>query len=233
MCMCECVCAVLVNVKCTWYPCAGPVPRFVVSTCTSTCEMMFSHVGLISTHPLLPPPNTNRTYGNLTCGKYVSGGFCQDILGIFPEVLTNLSRSDQIGGSNSIDMIISVLAGASPYCQVAAIPLLCRYTFPTCDPAFDIPVYQPICRRDCEIVRDFICPEPWQIMLQLLSLLDFGVIDQPDCGPLRYASAGNAPMCISTLDGGGQSCVLHATAVCTIFASLQSKTHCTNGWVSD
>ena len=152
---------------------------------------------------LLPP--TNSTYGNLTCERYVAGGFCQEVLGVFPEVVTNLSRSDQLGGRDSSDAIVSVLFQfqASFHCINAAIPLLCRYSIPTCDPAFDIPVYQPICRRDCEIVRDFICPEPWQIMLQLLRLVNFGVIDQPDCEPLSDSNAGDAPTCISTLDGGG------------------------------
>lgn len=91
----------------------------------------------------------------------------------------------------------------SDACLQQAIPLLCRYSFPTCDPAYNIPVYQRICRRGCEIIRDLICPEPWQQMLRVLSVLDLGgAVDTPDCGPLEYANAGMPPMCISTLDGG-------------------------------
>ena len=145
-----------------------------------------------------------RTYGNLTCEPYYAGGDCQPILGLYPSVVTNFSRSDQIYAKRVVDRIILTLYEfrASDECIHNAIPLLCRYSFPTCDPAYNIPVYQPVCQRDCEIVRDFLCKEPWQRMVQLINILNLSVIDQPNCGPLKYVNAGAAPMCISTLDGG-------------------------------
>lgn len=153
-------------------------------------------------HPLSLSPF--RTYGNLTCEPYYAGGDCQTILEVYPSVVTNFSRSDQIFARHIVDRIILTLYEfrASEECIHNAIPLLCRYSFPTCDPAYSIPVYQPVCRRDCEIVRDFLCKEPWQQMVQLINILNLSVIDQPNCGPLKYANAGAAPMCISTLDGG-------------------------------
>lgn len=152
------------------------------------------------------PPLTSlfRTYGNLTCEPFYAGGYCQDILQVYPYVVTNFSRSDQVYARGSLNRIIETLFAfrASSECIHAAIPLLCRYSFPTCDPAFGIPVYQPICRRGCEIVRDYLCKEPWQQMIQLLNILNLDVIDQPDCEPLKYVNGGDAPMCIDTLDGG-------------------------------
>ena len=123
---------------------------------------------------------------------------------MYPYVVTNFSRSDQIFAKAIVNEIILTLYDfmASSECLRKAIPLLCRYSFPTCDPAFGIPVYQPICRRGCEIVRDYVCKEPWQQMVQLINILNLSVIDQPDCGPLRYVNGGDAPMCIDTLDGG-------------------------------
>lgn len=123
----------------------------------------------------------------------------------FPDVLTNLSRSsNQTIASGTIATILGALVQfqAPKYCTEAVIPLLCRYTFPTCDPAYRMPTYQPICRRDCEVVRDFLCREPWAAMLRLLALLDFQYLDQPDCDPLRNTEAGDSPMCINTLNKG-------------------------------
>ena len=121
-------------------------------------------------------------------------------------MVTNFTRADQVGTKEFTDLVFFVLneiKSTTAQCVKVATPLLCRYIFPTCDPAYEVPVYQPICRRDCEIVRDFYCPEPWQEMLRYLSLIPFGaVIDQPNCDPLKDANAGAAPMCISTLDGG-------------------------------
>ena len=147
-----------------------------------------------------------RTYGNLSCEPYYSGGYCQLVLQAFPAVVTNWSRSSQGEASFYANAIFSTLTDfkASQSCLNAAIPLLCQYSFPTCDPAFDIPVYQPICRRSCELMRDFICRKPWQQMLQLIEVLDLGeIIDEPNCDPLFPPDAGSAPMCIDTLDVGG------------------------------
>ncbi len=63
-----------------------------------------------------------------------------DVLSPFPHVLTNLSRSLQVDATGSVDTIIGGLDQfmAPEHCFLAATPLLCRYSFPTCDPAFQV-----------------------------------------------------------------------------------------------
>ena len=128
-----------------------------------------------------------------------------NILQPFPVILTNRSRGTQVEGLRSVESIIAGLDSfmAPEHCFLVAIPLLCRYSFPTCDPAYQVPTYQPVCRRDCRVVRDFLCREPWIEMLNLLELLNFDYLDAPDCEPLEEPVAGTAPMCISTLNKGG------------------------------
>ena len=90
------------------------------------------------------------------------------------------------------------------FCQEAALELLCRYVFPTCDPAFRMPTYDPICRRACYTLEDFLCKDFFiglKIAIQN-QILDVSTIDPPLCSPLSDTEAGNAPLCISTLDGG-------------------------------
>lgn len=126
----------------------------------------------------------------------------------FPLILTNLSRAeDQSAGLQTVQTIIGGLhAFNTPqHCISVAVPLLCRYSFPTCDPAYREPTYQPICQRDCTIVRDFLCREPWQAMVALLSVLDFDYLDTPDCDPLDDTEAGSSPMCISTINKGSKT----------------------------
>ena len=98
------------------------------------------------------------------------------------------------------------------FCQQAALKLLCRYIFPTCDPAFTSPTYNPICRRACYTLEDFLCKD-FFIGLKLAitnQILDVSTIDPPLCSPLKNTEAGNAPMCLSTLDGGE----LYTTIAC-------------------
>lgn len=143
------------------------------------------------------------TYGNNTCESFHAGGSCTDILTPFsPHLLTNLSRSVQTEATGSVEQILFGLQDfkAPEHCFLAAIPLLCRYSFPTCDPAYEQPTYQPICRRDCVVVRDFLCREAWQAMLMLLSLLNFDYLDTPNCDPLEDTEGGDSPMCIGTLN---------------------------------
>ncbi len=142
------------------------------------------------------------TYGNNTCDPYISGGPCQSVLEIFPTVVTNWSRSNQRTARYANDRILQTLDTfkSTQECIKLATPLLCRYSFPTCDPAYEIPTYQPICRRDCLAAQHFVCREPWLQMEELIRVLELTVIDQPNCVPLENPNGGGTPMCISTVD---------------------------------
>ena len=127
---------------------------------------------------------------------------------MFPGIVSNYSRPyAQFGAKGLADQFIGALISfnASEQCLKLAIPIVCRWTIPTCDPAFKVPTYQPLCRYDCEILRDFVCKKPWEKMLELLHLLN--VPDTPDCAPLNDTQAGDAPMCVGTTRTGEQ-CVL-------------------------
>ena len=50
------------------------------------------------------------------------------------------------------------------------------------------------------MMRDFLCEEPWRKMLEFAASIDLGVLDDFDCEPLENANAGDAPMCISSVD---------------------------------
>ena len=69
-------------------------------------------------------------------------------------------------------------------------------------------------------MRDIFCPAEWQIMLNANDLISFGVIDRFNCTKLSQANAGNAPMCISTQDGGECKRVLHITNIWCNLCSL-------------
>ena len=141
----------------------------------------------------------HSTYGNNTCDPYIAGGYCEAILFRFPGIVNNHSREGAQNGARYLaDQFIGALISfdASERCVQLAIPIVCRWTIPTCDPAFRVPTYQPLCRYDCEILRDFVCRKPWEKMLEFLHLLESP--DRPDCSPLNNTEAGNAPMCVGT-----------------------------------
>ena len=144
-----------------------------------------------------------RTYGNLTCDVFNATSMCDKWLSGLT-VVTNHSRSGQQKAARDIGDLFQAFLSSRPsqQCLSRAAPLLCRYAFPTCDPAFGIPVYQPLCKWDCEIVRDIFCPNEWQKLLKAGDLADLGVIDRFNCTKLSQPNAGSAPMCISTQDGG-------------------------------
>ena len=127
------------------------------------------------------------------------------VLGGVPCLITNHSRSNQSVASQHIQYLLGALLQLNPsqQCLDRAAPLLCLYAIPPCDLAFDIPVYQPICRWDCTVIRDFACPAEWQAMVAFQhSLVNISVIDPFDCSLLKVPNAGDAPLCVSTLDGG-------------------------------
>ena len=139
----------------------------------------------------------HSTYGNNTCEPFIAGGYCADILSRFPGIVSNYSRKGaQFSAQGLADQFISALISfdASERCVELAIPMVCRWIIPTCDPAFKVPTYQPLCRYDCEILRDYVCKRPWDKMLEFLHLLN--APDTPDCSPLNNTEAGDAPMCV-------------------------------------
>lgn len=148
--------------------------------------------------------NYYSTYGNNICEPFYAGGSCTDILSPFPDIITNLSRSVQTLAIGSVENIFYGLQifNAPQHCILAATPLLCRYSFPTCDPAYRAPTYQPICLRDCEVVRDFLCREAWQAMLKILAVITLDYLDTPSCDSLENPEGGDAPMCINTVNKG-------------------------------
>ena len=149
----------------------------------------------------------HSTYGNNTCDPFIAGGHCADVLSRFPGIVNNNSRvGAQFGAKVLADQFIDALISfdASERCIELAIPMVCRWIIPTCDPAFRVPTYQPLCRYDCEILRDFVCRTPWEKMLEYLHLLQSP--DTPDCSPLNNTVAGEAPMCVG-IARIGEKCV--------------------------
>ena len=173
-----------------------------------------------------------RTYGDLECVNYcfptnlipevaVSGAeYCGRVfrdIGVNPIatwVLNNTRSNDTadyltffvtaesiINNFNTLGFTDLTIAS---FCVDAALTLLCRYVYPTCDPAFRVPTYDPICRRGCYTLEDFLCKD-FFIGLRIAiagNLLDVSTIDPPLCDPLEDTEGGGAPMCINTLDGG-------------------------------
>ena len=80
-------------------------------------------------------------------------------------------------------------------CLDALIPFLCRSVFITCDPAFNQSVEQRMCRRACETVTKFVCPEVTTVVMKQNS-------SALRCDDLMNANGGDAPDCIDPLDGG-------------------------------
>lgn len=169
-------------------------------------------------------PDTYRGYiiGNLTCEAYNQDGFCSQYLQpLGADIIVNYSRVDDQGGysrtANTLYVALQQLAQAGvahQKCLDFLLPLLCRYVFVTCDPAYNTSVdfvYQPICRRGCDIVSLFVCPAVWQLLLHQLPNLAFGAVDTPLCDPLENANGGDVPDCIDTTDGGKSSYKIHYT----------------------
>lgn len=166
-----------------------------------TADCQLQNTTAIQNPIFLPPP---VTYGNLSCENFTTSGRCYPTLRGHVVVI-NYTRGNQVQASAFIDYFLAgVLRSAPARCLERVLPLLCFYAFPTCDPAYSIPVYQPICKWDCEIVRDFYCKAIWADFVLFLEsgVIQLGVLDQPQCDTIRFSNAGTAPMCISTQDGG-------------------------------
>ena len=89
------------------------------------------------------------------------------------------------------------------HCSNILLPSVCRWVyFPTCDPALSVPVPQRVCRRACEILTIFVCPEAWRLYIEQYHILSVPKGSSFTCDNLMYANGGDLPDCIDPLDGG-------------------------------
>lgn len=195
--------------------------------CTSVlCQRVNGAFSSQKSYQLSSPLPPRSTFGDLQCTPYCfpdndTAGFCGALfagIGSPPYVL-NLTRSNNsqdylkffttAAGILSNFQTLSALVldrgvPLSSYCQLEALKLLCRYVFPTCDPAFREPTYQPICRRACLTLENFLCSDFFVVLKGAIqsNLIDTSIIDPPLCEPLEDVEAGGVPDCISASDGG-------------------------------
>ena len=147
-------------------------------------------------------------FGNLTCEQYSQvESFCTPYIPSGADIIVNYSIvNSQSAYSQTANLLGSVLRKiAHKKCLELILPLLCRYVFVTCDPAYNTSehqVYQRICRHGCDVVSLFACPMVWRLLNAQLSNLAFGVVSAPLCDPLEDANGGDVPDCIDTTDGG-------------------------------
>jgi len=143
------------------------------------------------------------------CEPYNATGFCQRHLaqlGGQVKYARNTSRASNIleyeASANQLYNLLMNNLPAHQKCLDVIIPFLCRWVFSTCDPAYDVPVRQRICLQGCLRLRHFECEEIWDIVLEQLAILDFGILDNPVCDDLSHSNGGDVPDCIDAIDGG-------------------------------
>ena len=143
----------------------------------------------------------------ISCVTYQPTGICKDFQSKLDHpVKIAVNTSDGIETSQLTAGIFNNLLTSQlsvhKHCLDELLPFICRWVFPTCDPAYNISVEQYTCRRTCEIFTNFVCNEVWLIILSQLDILHFYGVSVPVCDNLDRVNGGDVPDCIDTLQGG-------------------------------
>ena len=144
------------------------------------------------------------------CLTYEPTEVCENFQSIFDhpvKIAVNTTHAGNISKSQSTALTFYYLLTSHQLtvhkqCLNVLLPFICRWVFPTCDPAFNVSIEQYICRRSCEIFTNFVCNEVWLTIISQLGNLDFFAVNIPICDYLEYSNGGDAPDCIDTIDGG-------------------------------
>ena len=145
----------------------------------------------------------------IACVNYNSTEVCENFQSIFDypvKIAVDLTHAENISASQRTALVFYYLLTSQltvhKQCLDVLLPFVCRWVFPTCDPAFNVSVEQYICRRGCEILTNFVCNEVWMTVIAQAGILDFLSVSVPICDFLERSNGGEAPDCIDTLDGG-------------------------------
>jgi len=152
-----------------------------------------------------------RPFKNLSCIPYNATGICKGSLSVYAcqvKYAIDTSNGADISNVLMIEQQFGVLLSYSSFiihkrCLDVLLPFICRWAlFPTCDPAFDLSIKQNVCRRACEILTMFMCPEAWRAYIQQFPILNVPKGNSLSCKNLKDANAGDIPDCIDPLNGG-------------------------------
>ena len=149
-----------------------------------------------------------RDTRGISCVSYTPTGPCRDLLLTYDhpvKFVVNTSRGANISVyQGTVNTFFGVLDTLDPpkQCLIVLQRFICHWLFSTCDPAFNVSVNQHICRRGCEILSTFVCREAWSTVIGQRNIIDFGVVDPPNCMERSFANGGDAPDCIDPADGG-------------------------------
>ena len=145
-----------------------------------------------------------RNSRDISCVSHGPNRVCENFSSTYYDhpvtFAVNTSRYGNISTYQNIfrtyyNFLLSDALSVNKKCLDALIPFLCRSIFITCDPAFNQSVEQRICRRACETISTFVCPEVTTVVMKQ----NFSALK---CDGLMYANGGDAPDCIDSLDGG-------------------------------
>ena len=160
----------------------------------------------------------NRNPGEISCESYTPTGICKDFLSEFDHpVKFALNTTSGYNFSYYEEQVLKFTMSSSSsvsnihdHCLKTLERFLCRWVFfPTCDPESDVPVKQNRCRRACDILTIFECPEMWQNYVKQRDILDIPQGPSVSCDNLMYANGGDVPDCVDPLDGGEYMCSMH------------------------
>ena len=151
------------------------------------------------------------SYRNPLCKSCTPTGSCADYVSLYDHpvkyAVDTYTSGDATYCETDADLVVNVLAHVDvihSHCLNSLLPFVCRWVYyPTCDPATSVPTQQIVCRRACEILTVFLCPEAWNLYLQQSSILTVPRGNNLfTCNNLMYSNGGDVPDCIDPLDGG-------------------------------
>ena len=165
----------------------------------------------------------------IACVNYKPTGVCENFQSIFDypvKIAVNLTHAENISTSQitafTFYRLLTSKLIVHKQCLKVLLPFVCRWVFPTCDPAFNVSVEQYICRRGCEILTNFVCNEVWMTVIAQAGILDFLSVSVPICDFLERSNGGEAPDCIDTLDGG--ECITKLLKYVHLFICIRVET---------
>ena len=94
-------------------------------------------------------------------------------------------------------LIISQGLYVHKQCLDTLISFLCNFIFATCDPAFNVSVQQSVCQQSCETLSVFVCPEKFDLVLEVVI-----AFINPTLKCDGVMNGGDAPDCIDAVNRG-------------------------------
>ncbi|XP_074643642.1 muscle, skeletal receptor tyrosine protein kinase-like [Tubulanus polymorphus] len=133
------------------------------------------------------------------CMSY-SGSACENVLGTRSVFIDKSFHDMELieKTASSLRDKLTKITKRNPYCKKTAESFLCHHLFPDCDNSLGDARAAPVCREECQVLKDLYCQKEWTSLLNDVKQ-NKPRVEFPECDDLPMMKNDSSPCSVADI----------------------------------